>query len=101
MARRGHLYAASALRRQRFPLPACARPRHMKQAALVIPAATLALAALLVMFTPLLRDFTTWHIDGAWLAGSAFVLGLAICLSLLRIRTALLSVLVVIVLASL
>ena len=73
----------------------------MKQAALVIPAATLALAALLVMFTPFLRDFTTWHIDGSWLAGSAFVLGMAICLSLLRIRTALLSVLAVIVLASL
>jgi hypothetical protein len=58
------------------------------------------LGALLLMFTPFLREFTTWHIDGFWLAGSAFVLGLAISLSILRIRTALLSVLAVIVLAS-
>ena len=73
----------------------------MKRAALVIPSASLALAALLVMFTPFLRDFTTWHIDGAWLAAGAFVLGLAICLSVLAIRQALISLLAVIVLASL
>ena len=53
-----------------------------------VPAASLALAGMLVMFTPFLRDFTAWHIDGSMLAAGAFALGLAVCLSLLHIRQA-------------
>jgi hypothetical protein len=52
------------------------------------------------MFTPFLREFTPWHIGGEWLAFGAFLVGLAACLSIRPARHALLSVLVLLFLAS-
>jgi hypothetical protein len=52
------------------------------------------------MFTPFLREFTAWHIGGEWLATGAFLISLASCLSVRPARRALLSVLVLLFLAS-
>jgi hypothetical protein len=61
---------------------------------------SLALGALLLMFTPFLQEFTPWHISGEWLAFGAFLVSLAGGLSLQPARRALVSLLVVLVLAS-
>jgi hypothetical protein len=72
----------------------------MSRALLVTLCSSLALSALLIMFTPFLRDFTTWHIGGEWLAAGAFLLGLVCCLSIFSARRAMLSLLAMIVIAS-
>lgn len=73
----------------------------MKKIALINLALSLALGALLVMFTPFLREFSSLHIGGEPLALGAFLVG-GLCMSAIaRTRSAVSSLFIVFTLASL
>ncbi len=73
----------------------------MKRPLAVVCAASLALAALHVLFAPSLSDFTAWHISGEQLIIAAFVLGTGCCLSISPARSAFFALVAVLVLSSL
>jgi hypothetical protein len=73
----------------------------MKRLLVVTGSSSLALAALLVMFTPFLRDFSAWHISGEQLGVATFLLGICCCLSVSPVRYAVYALVAVLVLGSL
>jgi hypothetical protein len=73
----------------------------MKRLLAVTGSSSLALAALLVLFTPFLSDFSAWHISGEQLGIATFLLGAACCLSVSPVRYAVFALVVVVVVSSL
>ncbi|MBI1801471.1 MAG: hypothetical protein HYR71_07575 [Chloroflexi bacterium] len=73
----------------------------MTRPILVTAAASLALGALLLMFTPFLREFTTLHIAGEWLALGAGLIGALASASVASSRAAVFSLVVILCLGSL
>jgi len=73
----------------------------MKRLLVVTASSSLALAALLVMFAPFLRDFSAWHISGEQMGFATFLLGICCCLSVLQVRHAVVALVAVLVLGSL
>ena len=62
---------------------------------------SLALAALLILFTPFLRDFSSLHIEAEWLAFGAFVVGILCFLGIAPVRAAVPAMLAIMCLGSL
>ena len=73
----------------------------MSRLILVNASLGLALGALLIMFTPFMREFSSWHIGGEQLALGAFIVGVLCFIAVTRTRTAVYSLLLITVLASL
>jgi hypothetical protein len=62
---------------------------------------SLALAALLVMFTPFLREFSSLHIQGEWLAFGSFIVGILCFLGVSPARAAVVAMLAIMCIGSL
>jgi hypothetical protein len=62
---------------------------------------SLALAALLVLFTPFLREFSSLHIEGEWLAFGSFIVGALCSFGVAPVRAAVLALLAIMGIASL
>lgn len=73
----------------------------MMRHALVIVSLSLALAALLVMFTPFMREFASLHIEPEWLAIGSMVVGSLCFLGVAPVRVAALALLGVVCFGSL
>lgn len=68
---------------------------------LVTLSLSLALAALLVMFTPFMREFASLHIEPEWLALGSFVVGSLCFFGVAPVRSAVLALLAVLGIGSL
>ena len=62
---------------------------------------SLALAALLVLFTPFLRDFSSLHIEAEWLAFGSIIVGVLCFFGVAPVRAAVLALLAIMCIGSL
>jgi hypothetical protein len=72
-----------------------------KQLILINIALSLALGGLMSMFTPFLRSFSSWHIEGAALWSGAFVISWLCCICIVPARAAVSSLLSILTVATL
>ena len=72
-----------------------------RQHLLIVAALSLALGALMTMFTPFLRSFSLWHIEGPALWTGGFIIGLLCCVAIHPARKAFLSLFIILAIATL